>query len=54
MNDPIIDAAVDLKKELADVKSPELDAAMNEVMKILLDAAKPQSNDKKPTRKIAP
>jgi hypothetical protein len=38
MTDPILKAAADLKKLADDVKSPEIDAQMNEIMKILLEA----------------
>lgn len=35
-NDPILTAAVKLKNEIASVGSPELDAEMAEIMKLLL------------------
>ena len=49
MSDPIITAAVDLKKELEDVKDQlpkEAMDAMDEIMKILLEAVQKPPTDK--------
>lgn len=46
MTDPLIEKAVALKKELADVDSPELQAHMDEIMKLILGAVEvPADND---------
>lgn len=46
MNDPVLQAAVNLKKELADVKSPEAHAAMDEIMRLLLEATEAATDAK--------
>ena len=42
MNDPVLQAAVNLKKMADELKNPEVDASMAEIMKILLEAAEPK------------
>lgn len=42
MNDPILQAAVDLKKKADELKNPEVDAIMAEIMKTLLEATEPK------------
>jgi hypothetical protein len=48
MDDPIFKAAADLKKELSDVQCPEAHAAMEEIMKLLLECTQPGNEQKKP------
>lgn len=47
MTDPIIRKAVDLKKEVADLKNPEIDRLMGEIMSTILGATKPKDDRKK-------
>jgi hypothetical protein len=42
MNDPILQAAVNLKKLTDEAKNPEIDAIMAEIMKTLLEASEPK------------
>lgn len=42
MNDPILQAAVNLKKLADQQKNPEIDAIMAEIMKTLLEASEPK------------
>ena len=46
-NDPLLQAAADLKKELADVESPELQEHMAEIMKLILGCIEPIELKKK-------
>lgn len=50
-NDPIIQAAADLQKEMADVDCPEMHKAMEEIMKLILGATKPTDDRKAPARR---
>lgn len=57
MTDPIIKKAVDLKKELADLNNAEINAQMEEVMKIILGAVQNPPGDNlsdRPKRKDKP
>lgn len=46
--DPVIQAAADLQKEMADVDNPAMHKAMEEIMKLILGATKPADDRKAP------
>lgn len=45
MADPLIQAAVDLQKELEDVMTPELKEQMDEIMKLILGSVQKPASD---------
>jgi hypothetical protein len=47
MSDPILKAAADLQKELADVQSPEAQQHMDEIMKLILGCVVESSGQRK-------
>jgi hypothetical protein len=46
MSDPILKKAADLKRLADELKSPEVDKNMNEIMKILLEATQAEKGRK--------
>ena len=43
MADPILEAAVELKKMADELKNPEVDRIMNDIMNTILDAVEKQN-----------